>query len=112
VATVALDAGASTVKSVGAGNVVTRIVSGVSDKTVLSQHGTVGLQIRKPEEMQTPWPAHAVVVLHTDGIMQRWPGAVISPLLGRDPSLAAALIFRDYCRGKDDATVMVVRRRH
>jgi anti-sigma regulatory factor (Ser/Thr protein kinase) len=110
VAIAVLDVGSSTVKSVGAGNVVTRIVSGVSDKTLVSQHGTVGLQIRKPEEMSAAWPAHAMIVMHTDGVMQRWPGVVLSPVLGRDPSLAAAMLLRDYCRGRDDASVMVVRR--
>ena len=106
----ALDAEAATVKSVGAGNVITRIVSGISDKTLLSQHGTAGLQIRKPEEVSTPWPPYAVVVMHSDGVVQRWPGAAIHAVLGRDPSLVAALLLRDYCRGRDDATVMVVRR--
>ena len=111
VAVAELDAGGSTVKSLGAGNVVTRIVSGVSDKTLLSQHGTVGLQIHKPQEISTPWPPHALIVMHTDGVMQRWPRVALSPVLGRDPSLAAAILLRDYCRGRDDATVMVVRRK-
>lgn len=111
VAIAALDAAGSSVKSVGAGNVVTRIVSGVFDKTLLSQHGTVGLQIRKPEQMSTTWPEHSVVVMHTDGVIQRWPSDALYPVLGRDPSIAAAILLRDYCRGRDDATVMVVRRR-
>lgn len=110
VALAVLDAGASTVRSVGAGNVVTRMVSGVTDKTLLSQHGTVGLQIPRPQELSTPWPEHALIVMHTDGVKQRWAKDVLSPVLGRDPSLAAALLLRDYCRGGDDATVMVVRR--
>jgi hypothetical protein len=33
------------------------------------------------------------------------------PLLGRDPTLAAALLVRDHCRGRDDATVAVLRRK-
>lgn len=111
VAAAQMDAGMASVKSIGAGNVITRIISGISDKTLLSQHGTVGLQIRKPEQVATPWPDHAVIVMHTDGVMQRWPSSVIAPLLGRDPSLAAALLLRDFCRGRDDATVMVVRRK-
>jgi anti-sigma regulatory factor (Ser/Thr protein kinase) len=111
VALAALDIAGATVRSVGAGNVVTRIVSGVSEKTLLSQHGTVGLQIRKPEEMSTPWPPHAVVVMHTDGVVQRWPSAALHAVLGRDPSLVAAVLLRDFCRGRDDATVMVIRRK-
>ena len=111
VAVAGLDAAGSTVNSTGAGNIVTRIVSGVSDKTLLSQHGTVGLQIHRPQEMSTPWPPHALIVMHTDGVMQRWPRAALTPVLSRDPSLAAAILLRDYCRGRDDATVMVVRRK-
>lgn len=111
VALAALDVANATVKSVGAGNVVTRIVSGVYEKTLLSQHGTVGLQIRKPEEMSTNWPPHAVVVMHTDGVLQRWPSNALHRVLGRDPSIAAAVLLRDYCRGRDDATVLVIRRR-
>ena len=110
VALAILDSAASTVKSLGAGNVITRVVSGVADKTLLSQHGTVGLQIHRPHEMSTPWPEHALIVMHTDGVMQRWPRDALSPVLGRDPSLAAGLLLRDYCRGGDDATVMVIRR--
>jgi anti-sigma regulatory factor (Ser/Thr protein kinase) len=111
IATAGLDAEASIIHTVGAGNVVVRVVSGVTDRTLLTQQGTVGLTIRKPEVVATPWPAHAAVALHTDGIMQRWPGTAIAPLIGRDPSLAAALLLRDFCRGRDDATVMVVRRK-
>ena len=111
VAAARLDGDAGQIHSVGAGNVVTRVLSGVSDRTLLTQQGTIGLTIRKPEVMSTAWPPHAIVVLHTDGILQRWPGAVLAPLLGRDPSLAAALLVRDFCRGRDDATALVLRRR-
>lgn len=111
VASAFLDIGASAIQSVGAGNVVMRVVSGISDRTLLTQHGTAGLQIRKPEEISTAWPEHAAFAIHTDGIMQRWPGAAIAPLLGRDPSLAAALLMRDFCRGRDDATILVARRK-
>ena len=105
------DAGSGTVRSAGAGNVVARLVSGVTDRTVLSQHGTAGVTIRTPEETSTPWPDHAMLVVCTDGIETRWRAEVIAPLLGRDPTLAAALLARDHCRGRDDATVAVLRRK-
>lgn len=105
------DAEGSSVRSVGAGNVTVRIVSAASDRTVLSQHGTVGLQMRKPVVTTTDWPPHALIVLHTDGILARWKADAVVPLLGRDPSLVAGLIMRDYCRHTDDATVVVIRRK-
>jgi anti-sigma regulatory factor (Ser/Thr protein kinase) len=111
VSLVQLDARASQIRSAGAGNVVTRLVSGVANRTLLSQHGTVGVQMRRVEEIRGEWPAHAFVVMHSDGLLTRWAPEVLAPLLPRDPSLAAALLVRDFCRGRDDVTVLVMRRK-
>ena len=105
------DAEAGTIRSAGAGNVMARLVSGVSDRTILTQHGTAGLAVRSIEEAQTPWPAHALLVVFSDGIEARWQPELLAPVLGRDPALAAALLVRDHCRGRDDATVAVLRRK-
>jgi hypothetical protein len=105
------DAAAGVVRSTGAGNVMGRLVSGVSDRTLLSQHGTAGVTMRTPEEATTAWPPHALVVLCSDGIETRWKPELLAPVLGRDPALAAALLMRDHCRGRDDATVAVLRRK-
>jgi hypothetical protein len=105
------DAANDSVRSAGVGNVMGRLVSGVSDRTLLCQHGTAGVTIRTPEETTTPWPPHALVVLFSDGIETRWKAELLAPVLGRDPALAAALLARDHCRGRDDATVAVLRRK-
>jgi anti-sigma regulatory factor (Ser/Thr protein kinase) len=105
------DAAAGTVRSSGAGNVLARLVSGTSDRTVLCQHGTAGVTMRAPDETVTPWPAHALLIVCSDGIETRWKAEELFPLLGRDPVLAAALLARDHCRGRDDATVAVLRRK-
>jgi anti-sigma regulatory factor (Ser/Thr protein kinase)/serine/threonine protein phosphatase PrpC len=111
VAVLVLDAQGSTVRACGAGNVVARLLSGVSDRTILMQHGTAGVQIRRPEEVSVEWPPHALLVVHTDGIETRWTEQRLLPLLGRDPVMVAAVLVRDHCRGRDDATVVVLRRR-
>jgi hypothetical protein len=105
------DAGASLIRSAGAGNVSARLISGVSDRTLLCQHGTAGVTIRTPEETSTPWPPHAMLVAFSDGIETRWKAETVVPLLGRDPALAAAVLVRDHCRGRDDASVAVLRRK-
>lgn len=105
------DAAQGTVRSAGAGNVMARLVSGVADRTLLCQHGTAGITIRTPEETSTPWPPHAILVVFTDGIETRWKAEEVIPVLGRDPTLAAAVLARDHCRGRDDATVAVLRRK-
>lgn len=104
------EAGA-TVSYSGAGNIVGRVLSGVFDKSLVTQHGTAGLQIRKPEITSLELPAHALVVLHSDGIETRWGVERIRPLLQRDPTLVAAVLLRDHTRHRDDATVVVIRQK-
>jgi anti-sigma regulatory factor (Ser/Thr protein kinase) len=105
------NAATGTVRSSGAGNVMARLISGVSDRTILTQHGTAGVTIRTPEEQTIAWPDHALLVVCSDGIESRWPASTLVPVLGRDPALAAAVLVRDHCRGRDDATVAVLRRK-
>lgn len=105
-----LNAETDTVRMVGAGNVLMRLVSGTSNRSVLPQNGTLGVQIRRPEETRQEWPPHAMAVVYSDGLQSRWPPEAITPLLGADPSLAAAVLLRDYGRGPDDVTVVALRR--
>ncbi|MGJ7506521.1 ATP-binding protein [Variovorax sp. GT1P44] len=100
-----------TLRCAGAGNVAVRVVSGVFDRSMATQHGTAGVQIRKPEETSMALPPHALVILHSDGLATRWDTQHILPVLGRDPALVAAILMRHYSRKRDDATVLVIRRR-
>lgn len=93
----------------GAGNVVGRVLSGVYDRSMLTQHGTVGVQLRKTEVTTQDMPQHALAVLHSDGITSRWKAAEVVPLLQRDPTLIAASLLWRQLRGRDDATVLVVK---
>ena len=110
VALMRANAANDTIRSAGAGNVLARVISGTTDRSVITQHGTVGLQMRRVEEASVGWPPHALLVIHSDGIEARWNGALLAPVLGRDPVLAAALLVQHHCRGRDDATVVVLRR--
>ncbi|MDM0074508.1 anti-sigma regulatory factor [Variovorax sp. J2P1-59] len=103
--------GDDTLRCAGAGNVAVRVVSGVYDRSMVTQHGTAGVQIRKPDETSMALPLHALVVVHSDGIASRWDTQHILPVLGRDPALVAAILMRHHSRKRDDATIVVVRRR-
>ena len=102
--------GATQVRCSGAGNVVVRIVSGVFDRSMVTQHGTVGMQMRRAQEAVMELPEHALAIVHSDGIETRWDSTRLHPLIDRDPALIAAVLLRDHCRGRDDATVVVLRR--
>lgn len=103
------DDGAAQMHYAGAGNVTGRIVSGVFDRSMVTQHGTVGVQVRKPEITSLDLPRHALALVHSDGIMSRWKPDDIVPLLRCDATLIAAALLWRQARGRDDATVLVVK---
>lgn len=108
-AAIEIDVEANSVVLCGAGNIAARILSGVEDRSLMSQHGTVGLQVRRIQEMRYELPAHALLVVHSDGILTRWDLKDIPELLLCDPIMLAAHLVRNKLRGRDDATVLVVR---
>lgn len=112
VAMAIIDAELSTIQSAGAGNIITRLVSGTTNRTLLSQHGTVGVQLRRIEEITYTLPPYALIIMHTDGLISRWGSEVLAGVISRDPSIAAAILLRDFCRGRDDVTVLVLHRRY
>ncbi len=110
VAVVHLDAARGRLLFAGAGNIAGRIVSGVQDRSLLSQHGTVGLQIRRLQDVPYEWPEHSLLILHSDGLATRWTLADTPGLLQCDPLVIAAWLVREHSRGRDDVTVVVIRR--
>ena len=99
-----------TITYAGAGNITGRLISGVEDKTLMSQHGTLGVQIRKLQDISYPWPDHSLVVLHSDGLLTRWTLKDVGGLLQCDPAVVAGWLLRDFTRGHDDVTVVVLKR--
>jgi hypothetical protein len=75
---------------------------------MVSHNGTVGHQMRRVQEFVYPWPAEALVILHSDGLATQW--RLLPGLAARDPALIAAILYRDFRRGRDDVTVLVARR--
>lgn len=98
---------ADALQSCGAGNISGRIFNGLADRSLMGQHGTVGVQISRPKVADSPSLHHGVLVLHSDGITARWKPGDYASLLGRDPGLMAACILWHNTRTRDDATVVV-----
>jgi anti-sigma regulatory factor (Ser/Thr protein kinase) len=105
-----VDANAGSIVYAGAGNIAGRVISGVEDRSLMSQHGTVGVQMRKLQDMVYPWPNHAAIVLHSDGLATRWNLKDAGGLLQCDPAVIAGWLLRDHTRGHDDVTVVVLKR--
>ncbi len=108
VAEIDLDGG--TVRFAGIGNVAGVIV-GTAQRAMVAHHGTLGHQMRTAHEFSYPWQAGDLLVLASDGLQTRWSLDRYPGVTARHPSIAAALLHRDFRRERDDATVVVVRER-
>ena len=104
------DAKTGTIVYAGAGNISGRLISGIEDRSLMSQHGTLGVQIRRLQDVSYPWPEHSLVVLHSDGLLTRWNLKDVGGLLQCDPAVVAGWLLRDFTRGHDDVTVVVLKR--
>lgn len=110
VAVARIDAAAGKLVYAGAGNIAARIYSGAEARqNLVSLNGTAGHQCDRIQEFYYPWPADGLLVLHSDGLstgtgLESYPGVA-----ARDPALIAGVLYRDFCRGTDDATVIVTK---
>lgn len=95
----------------GVGNIRTVVCSGNTSRTLISQNGTAGLQIRSLPHLSEKIPGDALIILHSDGISSKWDLASYPGLSRRHPALVAQFLYRDFTRKTDDATLVVVRRK-
>ncbi len=105
-----LDGATKVISVSGAGNVLGHLISGLTHRSIVTQMGTVGVQIPKLRDDQCEWPDHAVFVLHSDGLTSRWDLGAATSILQHHPTVIAAWLIKDHGRGRDDATVVVVKR--
>lgn len=93
----------------GLGNISARLADGEHDVRLLSRNGTAGQGAPRLHVTEVDWPPDALLVLHSDGIRNRWSSADYPGLTQRSPPLVAGLIYRDHERERDDACVLVLR---
>ena len=105
------DEAAGVVRFAGVGNVAAVVVNGAERRHLVSHNGIIGHEYRKLSEFSHPWRAPSVLVMHSDGIATQWDLERYPGLLARDPSLIAGVLYRDFTRGRDDATVVVLKKR-
>jgi hypothetical protein len=104
-----LRAGNPEVRFAGVGNVSGSILSRGLQRSMVSHNGTLGHAVRHCQEFTYPWGSNSLLVMHSDGITSQWDLKHYPGILMRDPTVIAAVIYRDYKRGRDDATVFVAR---
>jgi len=97
---------AGVVKFAGLGNVSAVIMTPDTRRHLVSQNGTAGHAARRIAEFTYPWSKDSVLVKHTDGLGTHWDLDRYPGLMNRSPSLIAAVLYRDFKRGRDDVSVL------
>jgi hypothetical protein len=99
----------SLVTVAGAGNISVRLYDehGKS-RQVASVNGTVGTNLPKTPEFTAPWTRNSLLVMHSDGLTSQLDVKGYPGLLQRHPATIGGVLFRDFARGRDDATILTV----
>ena len=104
-----LDVDKGVLSFAGVGNISASVVEPGSSRSLASHNGTLGQQMERVQQFQCPWNRESVLVMHSDGLATRWNLERYPGIWRRPPSVIAAVLHRDFCRGRDDVTVLVAK---
>lgn len=93
----------------GVGNIMGAICAGSKIKNLVSINGIVGHSAGKFQQFSYPWEPESAVIMHSDGLATKWNVEQYPGLISRHSALIAGVLFRDFCRKRDDATILVSR---
>lgn len=102
------DANADRLRFTGVGNIGGSLIGPGKSRGLVSHPGIVGVQFRKAQPFDYAEVAGQLLILYSDGLQSRWNLSDYPGLVYRHPALIAAILHRDFCRGRDDVTVFVI----
>ena len=97
-----------TLTCAGVGNIGGMIVNSSGYRSMASQNGTLGAVI--PRTIQTycyPIDGNSTLIMFSDGLSTKSGTSTYPGIQIRHPAVAAGLLYRDFGRKRDDATVLV-----
>ena len=107
---VRLDAIRNSLTCAGVGNIAGYIMSTPKPRGVVSMNGIVGHQLPSVKSFSYDCAPQDLIILHSDGLTTHWKLEDFPGLASRSSSVIAGMMYKAFKRGKDDATVVVVRR--
>jgi len=107
VAVADLDPARGTVRFAGLGNIAAWVVSDGRKRGMVSVPGVAGYQAHTIRAFDHELPEGASVVLHSDGLTDRWTAEGRDALFRAGPLVVAAALLRDAGVRRDDAGVLV-----
>jgi anti-sigma regulatory factor (Ser/Thr protein kinase) len=95
----------------GVGNVSAAIMTSAKLHNMVSHNGILGHAVGRIQDFTYDWPIGATLAMFSDGIGSHWNLSKYPGLQSRSPLVTAAVIYRDFSRRRDDATVLIARER-
>lgn len=92
----------------GIGNIGACLVTPEKSRGMASHPGIVGAQFRRAQPFDFGGAGGQLLILYSDGLQSRWNLLDYPGLVHRHPAVIAAVLHRDFCRGRDDVTVLVI----
>jgi anti-sigma regulatory factor (Ser/Thr protein kinase) len=91
----------------GIGNISAVIVNANTTRSMVSQNGTLGALLPRVNEFTYPADDRSILLMYSDGLSSKcslsgYPGLQTRPL-----ELIAGVLYRDFGRRRDDATVLL-----
>ena len=93
---------------VGIGNIGASLIEPGKSRGLASHPGIVGGQYRKAQPFDYAQVNGQLLIMYSDGLQSRWNLQDYPGLVHRHPAVIAAILHRDFCRGRDDVTVLVI----
>jgi anti-sigma regulatory factor (Ser/Thr protein kinase) len=93
----------------GVGNISASVVEPNFTRSLASHNGTLGQQMERLQQFTCPWKKDSILVMHSDGLASRWDLRNYPGIWCKPPSVIAAVLHRDFCRERDDVTVLVAK---
>ncbi|MEU5183945.1 ATP-binding SpoIIE family protein phosphatase [Streptomyces longwoodensis] len=91
----------------GVGNITALLVHDDRRNGLLSMPGIVGAQLPRARTQATAFPPGTALVMHSDGLSDRWKPLDFPGLFARDPSLVAGQLLNQNAVRRDDAGILV-----
>ncbi|MDX2407744.1 ATP-binding SpoIIE family protein phosphatase [Streptomyces microflavus] len=93
----------------GIGNVSGVLLGPESRNSLLSAPGIVGQQMRSLRTFELPLKPGGALVMHSDGLTERWRADDVPGLLRHTPAVMAGQLLREAGVRRDDAGIVVVK---
>lgn len=104
-----LDRTERVVRFVGIGNIAGAMIADGRLHHMVSHNGTAGHIAPRIREFTYSFAGEPTLILHSDGMSARWDLGSYPGLAAMHPALIAGVLFRDFRRGRDDCSIVVLR---